>query len=157
VMSGSMTMERMMGAMPMPGMTGYASPMAPTMGMPAGMMVPRCTMKMEKTADGCKIVCECDNEMACSTLQSLCKSLAEQMCGCCMMMNGMCCCTCNFTMAMCKVEYTKKGVTVTCKSGDKDCCQMIQSCCDCMASMLAAGCCCYLCFGGTPVCCGCAK
>jgi len=127
------------------------------MGMPTGMMVPRCTMKMEKTADGCKIVCECDNDMACSTLQSLCKAMADQMCGCCMMMNGLCVCTCNFAMAMCKVEYTKKGVTVMCKSGDKDCCMMIQSCCECMASMLKSGCCCYLCFGGTPVCCGCAK
>jgi hypothetical protein len=153
-----MTMERMMGAMPMPGMTGYAGPMsAPTMGMPSAMMAPRCTMKMEKTADGCKIVCECDNDLACSTLQSLCKAMADQMCGCCVMMNGLPVCTCNFAMAMCKVEYTKKGVTVVCRSGDKDCCQMIQSCCDCMGAMLAAGCCCYLCFGGAPVCCGCAK
>ena len=155
-MSASMTMERMMGAMP--GMTGYAAPMAtPTMGMPTGMMVPRCTMKMEKTADGCKIVCECDNDMACSTLQSLCKAMADQMCGCCVMMNGLCVCTCNFAMAMCKVEYTKKGVTVVCRSGDKDCCAMIQSCCECMSAMLKSGCSCYLCFGGTPVCCGCAK
>jgi hypothetical protein len=157
-MSGSMTMERMMGAMPMPGMTGYASPMgASGVSMPGAMMVPRCTMKMEKTADGCKIVCECDNDVATSTLQSLCKAMADQMCGCCLMMNGLPVCTCNFAMAMCKVEYTKKGVTVSCRSGDKDCCQMIQSCCDCMASMLKAGCCCYLCFGGAPVCCGTAK
>src|SRR5436305_15157342 len=123
-MSGSMTVERMMGAMP--GMTGYAPMSAPAMGMTAGMMVPRCTMKMEKTADGCKLVCECDSDAACSNLQSLCKAMADSMCGCWMTMNGMPVCCCNFTMAMCKVEYTKKGVTVVCRSGDKDCCHMIQ-------------------------------
>jgi hypothetical protein len=32
---------------------------------------------------------------------------------------------------------------------------MIQACCDCMASMLKAGCCCCVMMNNTPVCCGC--
>ena len=70
------------------------------------------------------------------------------------MMNGMCLCQCNLAMAMCKCECTKDGVCVTCTSGDKACCDMIQACCDCMTSMLKGGCTCCLCMGNTPVCCG---
>jgi hypothetical protein len=32
---------------------------------------------------------------------------------------------------------------------------MIQSCCDCMGTMLKAGCTCCLMLNNTPVCCGC--
>jgi hypothetical protein len=31
---------------------------------------------------------------------------------------------------------------------------MLQSCCECLAHCLKAGCCCYVCFNNTPVCCG---
>jgi hypothetical protein len=31
---------------------------------------------------------------------------------------------------------------------------MIQACCDCLANCLKNGCCCYLSFNNTPVCCG---
>ena len=34
---------------------------------------------------------------------------------------------------MCKCECTKDGVCITCMSGDKACCDMIQACCDCLA------------------------
>ena len=65
-------------------------------------------------------------------LQNLCTMMAGGMCSCCMMMNGMMVCCCNMMMGMCKCEMTDgMGVCVTCTSGDKDCCAMIQACCDC--------------------------
>jgi len=137
-----------MGEMPM-------TPAPASMPAAAGAMVlPRCTMKMEKCAGGMKIKCICDDDVACATLQNLCKMLCDGMCSCCCMMNGMCMCQCNMAMAICKCEYTKDGVCVTCTSGDKACCAMIQACCDCMCECMEAGCTCCLCFNNTPVCCG---
>jgi hypothetical protein len=46
-------------------------------------------------------------------------------------------------------------VCVTCVSGDSKCCEMIQSCCDCLACMHKDGCTCCLMLNNTPVCCGC--
>jgi hypothetical protein len=31
---------------------------------------------------------------------------------------------------------------------------LIQACCDCLAKCCQNGCCCYVCFNNTPVCCG---
>jgi hypothetical protein len=31
---------------------------------------------------------------------------------------------------------------------------MLQACCACLNACMDAGCCCYVCFGNTPVCCG---
>ena len=70
-------------------------------------------------------------------------------------MNGICVCQCNLACGMCTCEYTKDGVCITCKSGDKACCEMIQACCDCLSKCLDSGCCCYVSFHNTPVCCGC--
>ena len=69
-------------------------------------------------------------------------------------MNGICVCQCNLAMGICTVECTKDGVCITCKSGDKACCEMVQACCDCLAKCLDSGCCCYVSFHNTPVCCG---
>jgi hypothetical protein len=46
-------------------------------------------------------------------------------------------------------------VCITCKSGDKACCELIQACCDCLSKCLDSGCFCYVSFHNTPVCCGC--
>ena len=125
----SVMMER--AGMAMQGMTmpGMGSPMtAPTTPMPGmmnWMMVPRCTLKMEKCTGGMKITCSCDDKMACGMVQNLCKMMAGGMCSCCVMMNGMMVCCCNMTMGMCKCEMTKDGCT---------CCVMMNN---------------------TPVCCGC--
>ena len=54
----------------------------------------------------------------------------------------------------CKCEYTKDGCCISCTSGDKACCAMIQECCDCLQQCCESGCCCYICFNNTPVCCG---
>jgi len=147
------------GSMTGMGTAGMGTPgMATSMGMPAGMnmmMVPRCTLKFEKCTGGMKINCTCDDKMACSMMQNLCTMLAGGMCSCCMMMNGMMVCGCNLTMGMCKCEMTDKGVCVTCTSGDAKCCEMIQACCDCMSTMLKAGCTCCVMMNNTPVCCGC--
>jgi hypothetical protein len=48
---------------------------------------------------------------------------------------------------------TKDGVSITCTSGDKECCAMVQSCCDCMTSMMKAGCTCCVMMNNMPVCC----
>jgi len=142
------------------GATGFASS---SMGAPAPSspatgnwcVVPRCTMKVEKCAGGMKLRCSCDDEVSCGTLQNLCKMLCDGMCSCCCTMNGICVCQCNLTMGICTCEYTKDGVCITCKSGDKACCEMIQACCDCLSKCLESGCCCYVSFHNTPVCCGC--
>jgi hypothetical protein len=152
----NMMMERTGMGMPGVGAAGMGIPgiMSPA-AMPANfLMVPRCTFKMEKCTGGMKITCVCDDKTASGMVQNLCKMLAGGMCSCCMMMNGMMVFTCNLTMGMCKCDMTEMGVTVTCTSGDKACCDMIQASCDCMNSMLKAGCTCCLCMGSTPVCCG---
>jgi hypothetical protein len=143
-----MTMERQM---MMPGMT-MNQPMGGTAGMNM-MVIPRCTMKMEKCDGGMKMMCTCEDTMSTSMLQNLCTMLSGSMVSCCMMMNGMMMMNCNMTMGMCRFEMTKEGMMMTCTSGDKDCCKMIQACCDAMMTMMDAGCVCCLCMNNTPVCC----
>ena len=150
-MKSMMTMDR--AAMGMPGMgttMGSNMPMAGNMNM---MMVPRCTIKMEKCKDGMKMMCVCPDEMSAAMMQNLCNMMGGMM-SCCMMMNGMMVMCCNMTMGMCKFEATKDGICMTCTSGDAKCCQMIQACCDAMMSMMESGCTCCVCMNGMPVCCG---
>ena len=154
----SMMMERTGVAMPGLGGPGMGMGMgmpAPTMAGTNMLMVPRCTMKMEKMQGGMKMTCVCDDATAKSMLQNLCKMLSGSMCSCSMMMNGMVVCHCNLTMGMCKCDMTKDGCTITCTSGDKACEAMIQGCCECTAACLKAGCTCCVMMGGTPICCGC--
>ena len=75
-MSSSMMLERsamgnIPGAMPMSPMS-----MPGAAAMPTWCMVPRCEIRIEKCAGGCKIICCCDDEIACGTLQNLCRMLA---------------------------------------------------------------------------------
>ena len=114
----------------------------------------RCTVEFEKTSNGCKIHCRCDDEVARGTLQNLCRMLSDGLCSCCCTCNGICCCQCNLTCGICKCEYTKDGCCISCTSGDKACCAMIQACCNCLSQCCESGCCCYICFNNTPVCCG---
>jgi hypothetical protein len=81
--------------------------------------------------------------------------LADGMCSCCCTLNGIAVCQCNLACGICTCESTKDGVCITCKSGDKACCEIIQACCDCLSQCLHSGCCCYVSFHNTPVCCGC--
>ncbi|QJX01124.1 hypothetical protein [Frigoriglobus tundricola] len=144
---------------PMAATTGTANMgMGMGMPMPASMtpnmvMVPRCTMKVEKCAGGMKMTCVCDDPAACTMMQNLCAMMAGGMCSVCCTMNGMTVCCCNMTMAMCKCEMTANGCCLTCTSGDKMCCDMIQACCDCIMGCMKAGCACCVMMGGTPVCC----
>ena len=153
----AMMMDR--GAMGMPGMgTGMMSTagMMGTTGAPAGMgmvMVPKCTMTFAKCDGGMTIDCVCDDKASAAMMQNLCTMMAGGMCSCCCMMNGMMTCCCNLTMAMCRCEATDMGVRMTCTSGDKACCAMIQACCDCMTGMMKAGCSCCLMMNNMPVCC----
>jgi hypothetical protein len=152
-MTGMMMERAGMTPMTAQGMTapGMTSPMtAPS----SWVMVPRCTFKFEKCQGGMKVTCVCDDQMGRSMMQNLCTMLQGGMCSCCAMMNGMMVCCCNLTMGMCKAEMTDKGVCVTCTSGDSKCCEMIQSCCDCLACMSKDGCTCCLMMNNTPVCCG---
>lgn len=150
-MSSMMMMER---GMAMPGMTSQGMTPQTSMGMPGMMMVPRCTIRLEKCSGGMKMVCSCDDEVACGAMQNLCKMLAGGMCSCCCTWNGMMMCQCNLCCANCQCEMTKDGCCITCTSGDKKCCEMLQACCECLSACMDAGCCCYVCFGNTPVCCG---
>lgn len=130
-------------------------------GVPAGSpaaaswcVLPRCEIRFEKCAGGCKIYCSCDDETARATLQNLCRMLSDGMCSCSCACNGITVCQCNFTLGLCKCEFTKDGVCISCTSGDKKCCEMIQQCCDCLQCCCEAGCTCYVCYNNTPVCCG---
>jgi hypothetical protein len=147
-----MMMERT--AMGMPGM-GAMGAQAPMQTGANWLMVPRCTVKMEKCQGGMKIMCSCADATGCAMVQNLCGAMAGGMCSCCAMCNGMMCCCCNLTMGMCKCDMTKDGVCITCTSGDAKCCEMIQSCCDCMSAMMKAGCTCCVMMNNTPVCCSC--
>lgn len=154
----SVMMERT--GMGMPGMAGSVG--MPSVGAPSSapatpswMMVPRCTIKVEKCQGGMKIMCSCDDKTAASMVQNLCTMLAGGMVSCSCMMNGMMVCCCNLTMGMCKCETTKDGVCITCTSGDAKCGEMIQACCDCVSGMLKSGCTCCVMMSNTPVCCGC--
>ena len=161
-MSSAMMMERTGMGMPAVGVPGMGAPAvgAPGVGAQAAggwLMVPRCTLKLEKCQGGLKLTCSCDDPMACSMMQNLCTMLAGGMCSCCVMLNGMTVCTYHFTMGMCKCEMTADGVSLTCTSGDSKCCEMIQACCDCMATMMKAGCTCCVLLNNTPVGCGCGE
>lgn len=151
-MSSAMMFERGMMAGMMPGSS--VSPMSGTTPTSNWCVVPRCEIKVEKCKDGMKMHCKCDDEVACATLQNLCKMLAGGMCSCCCTVNGMTMLQCNLVCGTCKVEYTKDGCCVSCTSGDPACCAMIQSCCEAIACCLKSGCCCYVSMNGTPVCCG---
>jgi len=160
-MNGTMMMERTGMTMPGMGVPGMGTPTmgAPTV-TPAGvnwLMVPRCTLKVEKCTGGMTVHCVCDDKMAASMVQNLCTMLAGGMCSCCVMMNGMTVCCCNLTMGLCKCEMTETGVRLTCTSGDPKCCEMIQACCDCLSCMMNAGCTCCVMMNNTPVGCGCCE
>jgi len=156
-MSSATMTERTMG-MPGMGMPGFATP---AVGTPTGvtggtnwLMVPRCTFRVERCTGGFKVTCSCDDPMACSMVQNLCKMLAGGLCSCCVTLNGMTVCCYNLTMGMCRIENVDRGVCMTCTSGDPACCAMIEACCDCLSCMMDAGCCCYILVNNTPVCCG---
>ena len=138
-----------MGMSTMPGMS--SSMPAANMNM---MMIPRCTMKMEKCEGGMTMMCMSDDQMAVSMMQNVAKMLCGGMVNCCMMMNGMMIMSCNLTMGMCKTEMTPNGMMITCTSGDANCCKMIQSCCDAIMTMMMGGCTCCISMNNTPVCCG---
>ena len=144
-MTGAMPMGmgQMPGMMPMPGMSN----------MP-GMMVPRCTMRMEKMQGGMRVTCTCDDRTAAEMMKNLAMMMAGGMPSMCMMMNGMMSCMCNMgTMGMCKMDMTDMGMTMTCTSADPACMKLIQSCCDCMSAMMMPGCTCMMMMNGMPMCC----
>ncbi len=152
-MTTAMMMDRT--GMMMPGMAGgMPAPTGMAPAMPHWMMVPRCTIKMEKVSNGMRMTCTCDEPAACGMMQNLCQMMAGGMVSCCCVMNGMVVCCCNLTMGMCRCEMTKDGCVMTYTSGDADCCKMIQACCDCMTACMAAGCTCCVMMNNTPVCCG---
>jgi hypothetical protein len=160
-MSSTMMMERTGYGMPgmgMPGM-GASTVGAPTHVPPTSgyLMVPRCTIKCEKCQGGMKIICSCDDQMACSMMQNLCSMLQGGMYSCCTMMNGMMVCCYNFTQGMCRCEMTDKGITITYTSGDSKCSEMIQACCDCISCQIQDGCTCCIMMNNTPVACGCSE
>src|SRR5579871_5845628 len=74
-MSSTVMMERGasgLAGLGMPGLgTGQPSTagLAPTANM---MMVPRCTIRIEKCTGGCKFVCSCEDKLAVSMMQNLC-------------------------------------------------------------------------------------
>ncbi len=158
-MVNAMTMDRtsMMGVSGMP-MTGtpmnYPTMPATMPTVPNMMMVPRCTVRMEKCSTGVKIHCVCSEAMAVSMLQNLCAMQAGQMVGCYVTMNGQTVCCVNFCCCVCTVEKTADGVCINCTTGDATCCQVVQCCADCCCNCCVTGCVCCVTMGGMPICCG---
>jgi hypothetical protein len=153
-MSSALLMER--SAAPGTGATsvGWQPGATAAPGLANWCVLPRCEYRFEKCTGGFKVHCNCDDEVAAATLQNLCRMLSDGLCSCCATFNGIAVCQCSFVCGQCKCEYTKQGVCITCTSGDKKCCEMLQSCCDCLSCCCESGCCCYLSFNNTPVCCG---
>jgi hypothetical protein len=142
------------GMMGMPGMGGMAmsSPMAmPSGGM--GMMVPRCTIRMETSSGGMRMMCMGMDEMSTRMMQNLMGMMGSGMMSCAMMMNGMMVMRCNMTMGMCRTEMTDEGMVISYTSGDPGMMAMIQACCNCMAMMMQQGCSCCVMMNNMPVCC----
>lgn len=156
-MSSAVLMERFSaGAPSAPGPAQSWQPSGFPSAGPAGnwCVVPRCKVEFEKCTGGFKIHCRCEDELSCATLQNLCRMLCDGCCSCSCTQNGIQGCQCTFANCHCKCEYTSDGCCISCTSGDKQCCNTLQACCDCCAKCCDSGCCCYVCFNGTPVCCG---
>jgi hypothetical protein len=167
-MGGSMGMSNMGGMMMMPmmqgmmmpgmmnGMMGMGQMNMPQMSMGGmnGMMLPRCTMKMEKCPGGMMMTCMCEDKTAAEMMKNMCMMMQGGMCSCMMMMNGMPMCCYNMgMMGTCKMEMMDMGCTMTCTSGDKAMEKMIQGCCDCMNTMMMPGMTCCMMMNGMPMCC----
>jgi hypothetical protein len=133
-----------------PGVSTYTTP--PAVGN--WFMVPRCTFKFEKIANGYKVFCYCDDKVACSMVQNLCTMLAGSTpsFGC--YFNGTPVCSCCFTACYCKWETIEQGVCFTFTSGDPQCCKMVQCCCENLCCCYENGCTCCFFYNNTPVCCG---
>src|SRR5262249_2639353 len=110
-MTSAVMMERTGMGMGVQGMGTMGMPSAGATGMNM-MMVPRCTITMEKCTGGMKIVCSTEDKVSAGMMQNLCTMLAGGMCSCCMMVNGMVACCCNMVMGMCQCEMTKDGCTI---------------------------------------------
>jgi len=146
----NMMMDASMMGMPM------SMPAMGAMGMPAGgmgMMIPRCTVRMEKMQGGMRMHCTGMDEMATKMMQHAVAMMGSGMMSCAMMMNGMMAMRCNMIMGLCKCEMTADGMMVTYTSGDAQCAAMIQQCCDSMMMMMANGCTCCVMMNNMPVCC----
>ena len=151
-----MMMNAMMdaGMMGMPGMGGM--PMGSPMAMPSGgmgMMVPRCTIRIETMSGGMRMTCMGTDEMSTRMMQNLMGMMGSGMMSCAMMMNGMMVMRCNMTMGMCRTEMTEEGMVISYTSGDPAMMGMIQACCNCMAMMMQQGCSCCVMMNNMPVCC----
>lgn len=156
-MSSAMMMERTSMGVQGVGVPGLGTPSVGTPGVQGGLnylVVPRCTLKFEKCTGGFKLTCVCEDKLSSSMVQNLCTMLTGGLCSYSVIQNGMTVCCYNMTMGLCKCETTESGVCITCTSGDQQCCQMIQACCDCLTTYVDCGCTCCVMLNNTPVCCG---
>jgi hypothetical protein len=115
-------------------------------------VVPQCEIRIEQCEGGCKIYCCCEDQVACKTMQNLCRALAGGLCTVCCCWNGICICQCDFACCHCTCEMTADGICICCKTGDKTCQQMIKAMCECLCCCQEYGCTCTVCFNNCPVC-----
>ena len=142
------------GAMGMPGTAGMG--MGSPMAMPAGgmgMMVPRCTIRMETMSGGMRMTCMGIDEMSTRMMQNLMGMMGSGMMSCAMMLNGMTAMRCNMMLGMCRTEMTDDGMVISYTSGDAAMMAMIQAACECMSMMMQQGCSCCVMMNNMPVCC----
>lgn len=120
------------------------------MGMPMGMMVPRCRMTMVKADAGFAMECASGDQAA--AMQCMCSMMSGGMMSCCMVMNGMPVMMMNMTMAQCRCEPCEGGMRLSCTSGDKAVVAMLHACCDMVKRMMDCGASACLMMGGMPIC-----
>lgn len=115
-------------------------------------VVPKCEIRIEECADGCKIICTCDDEVARKTMQNLWRAMAGGLCSVCCTWNGMTVCQCDFVCCHCTCEMTADGVCISCRTGDKTCQEMLKAMCKCLCKCQDCGCASMVCLNGTPIC-----
>lgn len=118
----------------------------------ANCQVPCCEIRIEECAQGCKIYCTCEDEVACQTLQNLCRKLEGCACNVQCTRDGELCCQCCFDCCECKCEMMADGVCICCTTTDKACMKMVQQMCRCLSCCCECGCECTICMDNTPVC-----
>src|SRR5262245_29649693 len=66
--------------------------------------IAQCELRMEECKGGCKIYCICEDELACVTMQDLCRKMLECPCSISCTKDGVVVCRCDFDCCDCRCE-----------------------------------------------------
>ena len=119
----------------------------------------KCEFIFDKCQSGFSIRCCCDEDSDCVELQCLCQALCCQTscdddCTFSCVKDGRQICTFNLACGQCTCESTSDGCRILSTADDSECCEILETLCDCLQCCCQNGCCCYLSFGNQCVCYG---